>query len=94
MNANLETRTSVSIDFETGAACSGALFTYEATPRGTLFRGQIDFDDDRYQNLKGVWKCLIEKALRLSCELGIGAMTTRGFGRMQHELVDISNNNK
>jgi CRISPR-associated protein Cmr4 len=42
VNSNLETRTSVSIDFETGAAAEGRLFTYEATPRGTLFRGQVD----------------------------------------------------
>lgn len=99
VNANLETRTSVSIDFETGSACSGALFTYEATPRGTLFRGRIDFDDKRFNNerypgLENDWKRLVEEALKLSCNLGLGAMTTRGFGRMQHELVDISNNNK
>jgi CRISPR-associated protein Cmr4 len=35
VNANLETRTSVSIDFETGAGAEGLLFTYEAAPRGT-----------------------------------------------------------
>jgi len=35
VNSNLEVRTSVSIDPETGAAESGALFTYEAIPRAT-----------------------------------------------------------
>lgn len=34
VNSNLEVRTSVSIDPATGAAESGALFTYEAIPRG------------------------------------------------------------
>ncbi len=87
VNANLETRTSVSIDFETGASCDGALFTYEATPRGTLFRGQVDFDDGRYPDLKDFCLDLIKKALKLSCNLGLGAMTTRGFGRMQPALV-------
>ena len=32
VNSNLETRTSVSIDFESGAGADGLLFTYEATP--------------------------------------------------------------
>ncbi len=36
VNDNLEVRTSVSINPETGAAESGALFTYEAIPRSTF----------------------------------------------------------
>src|SRR5208282_214039 len=36
VNDNLEVRTLVSIDPETGAAEDGALFTYEAIPRSTL----------------------------------------------------------
>jgi len=36
VNSNLEVRTSVSIDPSTGAAESGALFTYEAIPRATF----------------------------------------------------------
>ena len=36
VNSNLEVRTSVSINPETGAAEEGALFTYEAIPRGTI----------------------------------------------------------
>ncbi len=36
VNSNLEVRTSVSIDPETGAADEGALFTYEAIPRATI----------------------------------------------------------
>jgi CRISPR-associated protein Cmr4 len=87
VNSNLETRTSVSIDFETGAAAEGALFTYEATPRGTLFRGQVDVDDGRFPELATAAMPLLEKALALACTLGLGGMTTRGFGRMQFALV-------
>ncbi len=36
VNSNLEVRTSVSINPETGAAEDGALFTYEALPRSTV----------------------------------------------------------
>lgn len=36
VDSNLEVRTSVSIDPTTGAAEDGALFTYEAIPRGTV----------------------------------------------------------
>lgn len=39
VNNNLEVRTSVSINVETGAAEDGALFTYEAIPRGTWLSG-------------------------------------------------------
>ncbi len=87
VNSNLETRTSVSIDFETGAAADGALFTYEATPRGTLFRGQVDLDDGRFPEIAPLALPLLEKALALACTLGLGGMTTRGFGRMQFALV-------
>lgn len=87
VNANLETRTSVSIDFETGAAAPTALFTYEATPRGTLFRGQVDLDDGRFPEFAMAAMPLLEKALALACTLGLGGMSTRGFGRMQFALV-------
>ncbi|MDD5035130.1 MAG: type III-B CRISPR module RAMP protein Cmr4 [Methylococcaceae bacterium] len=88
VNSNLETRTSVSIDFETGAGVEGALFTYEAMPRGTLYRGQVDFDDLRFPDLYHKGKTLVEHGLDLACALGLGAMTTRGFGRMQAMLVE------
>lgn len=86
VNANLETRTSVSINFETGAGADGLLFTYEATPRGTLYRGQVDFDDQRFPKLYAGSLALVQKGLALACQLGLGAMTTRGFGRMQPML--------
>ncbi|MBN1920061.1 MAG: type III-B CRISPR module RAMP protein Cmr4, partial [Anaerolineae bacterium] len=41
VNSNLEVRTSVSIDPATGAAEEGALFTYEALPRGTVLQFPI-----------------------------------------------------
>ncbi len=83
VNANLETRTSVSIDFETGAGADGLLFTYEAAPRGTLYRGAVGFDDGRFPDLYQEAFGLVSRALELACRLGLGAMTTRGFGRMQ-----------
>lgn len=87
VNANLETRTSVSIDFETGAGADKLLFTYEAAPRGTLYRGQVDFDDQRFADLYTGSLALVQKGLTLACQLGLGAMTTRGFGRMQPMLA-------
>jgi CRISPR-associated protein Cmr4 len=45
VNANLEVRTSVSIDPATGAAEDKALFTYEAIPRATIFRSEILYND-------------------------------------------------
>jgi CRISPR-associated protein Cmr4 len=50
VNANLEVRTSVSINPETGAAEQGALFTYEAIPRSTLF--YADIVEDNYRSEK------------------------------------------
>lgn len=45
VNSNLEVRTSVSIDPETGAAAQGALFTYEAIPRATWLWCDVVEDD-------------------------------------------------
>jgi len=45
VNANLEVRTSVSIDPFTGAALEGALFTYEAIPRTTIFWFEAIYQD-------------------------------------------------
>ena len=41
VNSNLEVRTSVAIDPATGAAEEGALFTYEALPRGTVLFWEV-----------------------------------------------------
>ncbi|MBN2533558.1 MAG: type III-B CRISPR module RAMP protein Cmr4 [Spirochaetales bacterium] len=45
VNDNLEVRTSVSINPETGAAESGVLFTYEAIPRSTFMIMEMVVDD-------------------------------------------------
>lgn len=47
VNSNLEVRTSVSIDPKTGAAESGALFTYEAIPRTTWLWSDVIEDNYR-----------------------------------------------
>ncbi|RUM59583.1 MAG: type III-B CRISPR module RAMP protein Cmr4, partial [Persephonella sp.] len=92
VNSNLETRTSVSIDPITGASKEGALFTSEAIPRGTIFYGTIRiFDKKEFEDIENSLKPLPEvndliKALNDSKHfyetLGIGGMTTRGFGRL------------
>lgn len=45
VNSNLEIRTSVSIDPETGAAADKALFTYEAIPRSAILWLDVVEDD-------------------------------------------------
>lgn len=45
VNSNLEVRTSVAINPETGAAEDGALFTYEAIPRATFLTAEVILDD-------------------------------------------------
>lgn len=47
VNSNLEVRTSVSINPETGAAQENALFTYEAIPRATFLAMDVVLDDYR-----------------------------------------------
>ena len=93
VNSNLEVRTSVSIDPITGAAKEGALFTSEAIPRGTIFYGNIRiFDKSIFEEIENKLKPLPDKdklsnALKDSKHyyetLGIGGMTTRGFGRLK-----------
>lgn len=85
VNANLEVRTSVSIDFETGTARDGALFTYEAIPRATLLRFDVVVDRSRCQGEPGVEEtaAIVGRGLAMIEVLGIGGMNTRGFGRMR-----------
>ncbi len=97
INSNLEVRTSVSIDPITGAAKEGALFTSEAIPRGTIFYGNIRIFDkssfaqaeEKLQPLPSIKE--LENALMDSKHyyesLGIGGMTTRGFGRLKIMLI-------
>ena len=88
INSNLEVRTSVSIDPITGAAKEKALFTSEAIPRGTVFYGEICVFDKKGlgdNNLPSK-ECILEAlddTKHYYETLGIGGMTTRGFGRMR-----------
>ncbi len=53
VNDNLEVRTSVKIDSATGAAKDGALFTYEAIPRGTVLAFEVYKDWRRSEDGTG-----------------------------------------
>lgn len=97
VNNNLEVRTSVSIDPATGTAEEKMLFTYEALPRGTVFKFDVVYNDGRTFRIGGkelktedggdvgtAWvKTQVEKGLRLFETLGIGGMGTRGMGRLK-----------
>ena len=86
INSNLEVRTSVSIDPITGTAKEGALFTSEAIPRGTIFCGEVSGfsreGDNSLPELKYIFEAL-EDSKQYYKSLGIGGMTTRGFGRVK-----------
>jgi CRISPR-associated protein Cmr4 len=97
VNSNLEVRTSVSIAPQTGTAEEGALFTYEAIPRGTILKFEIVYNSGRTFGIAGKdlktednedvgfsWvKTQVEKGLKLFETLGIGGMGTRGMGRLE-----------
>jgi len=103
VNSNLEVRTSVSIDPITGAAKEGALFTSEAIPRGTILYGSIRiFDKSEFNGIDSKLHPLpkashLENALKESKHffetLGIGGMTTRGFGRIKIKFENEDNIN-
>lgn len=84
VNDHLEVRTSVRIDRKTGAAEGGALFTYEAIPRGTVLGFEVAIDERRGGGIdvEEVNK-LLGKAFNALKLLGIGGMGTRGFGRLE-----------
>jgi len=94
VNDNLEVRTSVSIDPQTGAALEGALYTYEAIPRSSVFYFEVVVSDPHYYQIAGqeplkdnggkaTVKATLENGLRLFESLGIGGMSTRGMGRLR-----------
>lgn len=94
VNSNLEVRTSVSIDPNTGAAKDGALFTYEALPRTTWLWCDVVEDDYRTEKFPQDHPKakefehqhpldVVRAGLKLAEYLGIGGMGTRGFGRIQ-----------
>ena len=88
VNENLEVRTSVSIDPLKGAARSGALFTYEALPRASILLGRVTLDENRWQPEAGTgtpWPdpfTLVEEGGKPLALVGLGGMTSRGFGRV------------
>lgn len=81
INSNLEVRTSVSIDPETGAAEKGALFTYEAIPRGTVFWFDITYN--KFEDEEDDVEKTVENGLKKFETLGVGGMTSRGLGRLK-----------
>ncbi len=91
VNNNLEVRTSTAIDRETGAALSGALYTYEAVPRTTVFALQVVYKNPREFLLDGQpipqdlsWvREQVEKGLKYLEYLGVGGMNSRGMGRLR-----------
>jgi len=92
VNSNLEVRTSVAINPATGAAEDGALFTYEAIPRGALLAWDVTCRDPRhFQGKRDTSEvtsprdvqAVVAKAHPLLAALGIGGMGTRGMGRLE-----------
>lgn len=94
VNSNLEVRTSVSIDPNTGAAREGMLFTYEAMPRATWLWCDVVEDDYRPEKFPASDAKATEfkhkrpldvarAGLQLAEYLGVGGMGTRGFGRVK-----------
>jgi len=94
VNDNLEVRTSVSIDPQTGAAAEGALFTYEALPRASVLTFEIIVSDPKFYQIDGNLplkgnggmqkvKSTVTNGLKFFEALGIGGMNTRGMGRLR-----------
>lgn len=89
VNDNLEVRTSVSINPLTGSAEDGALFTYEAIPRSTILGFDLVITDANIygSTLSMPVEEVIDRGIKLLEPLGVGGMTTRGFGRVK--VLDI-----
>ncbi len=88
VDANLEVRTSVSIDPFTGAAEQGALFTYEAIPRSAFLVSEVVEDDFRgkfppNEEMGDSPLDVVGAGFEMIEWLGVGGMGTRGFGRMR-----------
>ena len=91
VNDNLEVRTSVSIDPKTGAAETGALFTFEAIPRFTVMYFDLIYNKPEFFRIGGKKIPFnetdliteVEKGMTVMESLGIGGMNTRGMGRVE-----------
>lgn len=93
VNSNLEVRTSVAIDPETGAAEEQALFTYEALPRGTVLVWEVTCRNPAHFKVGGEEISAVKtpedvhNRVQLAHpyleHLGVGGMGTRGMGRLR-----------
>ena len=93
VNDNLEVRTSVSIDPQTGAAAEGALFTYEALPRACVLYFDVVISDPKFYQINGKQPLstdgkqqvinTVQQGLALFEFIGVGGMNTRGMGRLR-----------
>lgn len=94
VNNNLEVRTSVSIDPQTGAVAEGALFIYEALPRGSVLVFDVVVSDPAFYRINGRELLkdeggrekvveTVRKGLKLFGFLAVGGMSTRGMGRLR-----------
>ncbi len=99
ISKSLKIRTSVSIDRVTRAAKDKALFTYELLPRNTLLSFGITVsktvaeqyspptnDILKQSASSGVWE-ILEKVRPYFEMVGIGGMTSRGFGKCK--ILDL-----
>ncbi len=92
VNSNLEVRTSVAIDPATGSAVEGALFTYEALPRGTVLVWEMTCRNPKHFKINGDDVTAVESPEEVRDvvadahpyleNLGIGGMGSRGMGRL------------
>lgn len=97
VNSNLEVRTSVSINPQTGAAEERALFSYEALPRQTVLVWEILAKNPKHFQVQGKKIAVnngamdspdkvhevVKQAHPYLEHLGIGGMGTRGMGRIE-----------
>ena len=93
VNSNLEVRTSVAINPATGSAEDGALFTYEALPRGTVLVWEMTCRNPKHFKINGCGITAVESLEKVRDvvadahyylgNLGIGGMGTRGMGRLR-----------
>ncbi|ACX52051.1 CRISPR-associated RAMP protein, Cmr4 family [Ammonifex degensii KC4] len=104
VNSNLEVRTSVSINPETGAAEEHALFSYEALPRTTVLVWEVIAKNPTHFNIGGrpitavsnpanVYQVATQAHPYLE-HLGIGGMGTRGMGRLRVVYANQSPTNE
>lgn len=81
VKSGLDERTSVSINPDSGTASAGALRTFEAVPRGTVFWSDFVFEELDIERQKSQ-KATLAKAANFLKDLGLGAQKSTGFGRI------------